>query len=130
MNTCEVQVQKIKDQFVQVQGAEKFKVFKDSLPEGSLIDVSFERTGEERSYEQIKKIHKLFRIIAEYTGHTVEEIKLYIKYKSGYAYETEVDGIKMIAPLKSIGKMNKKDLSELIEFTINYASHELNLLVE
>lgn len=130
MTTCEIQFKKVGDKFIQTEGHDRYNKFKLSCPSGSLITASLEIEDEERSYEQIKKIHKLFRIMAEYSGNDVETIKLYMKYKAGYAYETEMGGIKMIVPLKSIGKMSKKDLSDLIEFTIHYAEQELNLIVE
>ena len=108
----------------------EYTKFKESLIEGDLIDVHMEVVNNDGTIPQIRKIHMLFRIISEFSGYTVEEVKLLVKEECGFAYNKQINGKYYVIPLKSIGDMSKIELANLIEATIKYAMDKYDLILD
>jgi hypothetical protein len=94
-----------------------YKTFLNGLEEGQLVDVFFDASKDDGSLAQLAKIHKCIREIAKETGHEFEDIKEYVKKKSGLIIEKEVLG-EIIPHRKSLGKASKEDLGLVIETII------------
>lgn len=104
-----------------------FEHFVTLLENDDLVEAYFEKIVDDASLPQIKKIHKMFRIMSEHSGYTVEEIKILVKESCGLAYSKIINGERYVIPLKSIGDMSKTEISNLMEGTIRFA--ETNYLM-
>lgn len=105
----------------------EFEHFVTLLENDDLVEAYFEKIVDDASLPQIKKIHKMFRIMSEHSGYTVEEIKILVKESCGLAYSKIINGERYVIPLKSIGDMSKTEISNLMEGTIRFA--ETNYLM-
>ena len=94
-----------------------FKLFKDSLDQGQLVDVFFDAQTDDGSLPQIAKIYKCIREIAKETGEDFEDMKLLVKKKAGLCMKKEVEG-EVLMYCKSFGKASKDELSMVIETII------------
>lgn len=82
--------------------------------EGDTIVLRYTNQKDYRSVRQIRLLYKQFREIAKFTGSTVEDIKLMLKYHFGLCYSTKIEGNE-ITVCKSISDLKKSEISELIE---------------
>lgn len=81
-------------------------LFIKSIPEGSIIEGTFEVDNVDHSYAQLCKLHKCIRELAIYTGESFDDMKLHVKDKAGL----KVDG-----QYKSFSKCSKEELSFAIQ---------------
>lgn len=97
-----------------------------SIPEGEDLAIRIVAQKEFRSTRQIRLLYKQFREIAKFTGSTVEDIKLMLKYHFGLCYSHKIEG-KDIIVCKSISDLKKSEISELIESIDIWSVQTLNL---
>jgi hypothetical protein len=102
----------------------KFKVFKDALQDGMLVEVYMEIQKDDGTLAQLAKIHSMLRALCNHTGDTFEDMKLIVKKRSGLCIEKELDG-SMFLHCKSFGDCSRDELSLAIQ-TIQ----EISLLLE
>lgn len=107
-----------------------YDVFVQGLSDGDLVEGYFEKITDDASSPQIRKIHKLFRIMSEHSGYTVEEIKILVKESCGLAYIKIINGERYVIPIKSIGNMSKIEISNLMEGTIRFAETNYQMVLE
>lgn len=90
----------------------KFKNFKMSIKSVDTLD-SFITVidGNARTLGQMAKVHVLMKELASETGHTLDEIKSYVKERAGLV-EIDEEGHKV---LKSFAKCDKSELSSAIQ---------------
>jgi hypothetical protein len=87
----------------------KLDLFVKSIPEGTIIEGTFEVDNADHSYAQLCKLHKCIRELAAYTGETFDDMKHYVKDKAG---------LKIDNTYKSFAKCSKEELSAAIQSTI------------
>jgi hypothetical protein len=87
----------------------KLDLFLQQIPEGSKVTVTYEIVHDNGSYAQLSKLHKCIRELAEYSGNTLDEMKMYVKEEAGLI---EGDGH------KSFADCSKEELSKCIETCI------------
>lgn len=61
----------------------RLKEYIKNLPEGIKVNMYIEVMTDDGSLEQIAKVHKCIRVLAEHTGSTFNEMKKEIKIRSG-----------------------------------------------
>ena len=88
-----------------------YKQFIDSLPENSLVEFYIDSQENNGTISQLAKIHAMLRELANHTGYTPDEMKLYVKKEAGMCY-TSSDG-KFVC--KSFGDCSKEELSNVIQ---------------
>lgn len=88
----------------------KLDLFLQQVPEGTKISVTYEIVGDAGSYAQISKLHKCIRELADYSGNTLDEMKLYVKEEAGL-----IEG----ESHKSFADCSKEELSRAIETCIS-----------
>src|SRR3990167_2244765 len=92
------------------ESPERFKKYLESLPD-CRIAVNVNRYRPARSPDQNNLWHGICQIIAQETGHTLEEVKNGIKIEAGlYTKRT-------VPLLVSSARLNKQEFSVLIEHT-------------
>lgn len=94
--------------------------------EGDTIVLRYTNQKDYKSVRQIRLLYKQFREIARFTGSTVEDIKLMLKYHFGLCHTTKVEGNE-ITICKSISDLKKSEISELIEQVDIWSNQTLNL---
>lgn len=87
--------------------------FKDSVPDGSMIEITMQVYDPNATLAQISKIHAMLRELAHHSGHTLDEMKYYAKDRAGLIIRTPGQTI-----IKSFGDCNKTELSDVIQATI------------
>lgn len=95
-----------------------------SLPDGEDIVCKFRVQKNYKTTRQLRLCYHCLRELAVKTGHTVEEMKMYLKYKSGLCFDHSVEG-EHVQICKSIADMNKEEISEFILFMDTWASENL-----
>ena len=93
---------------------EKYKLFKESIPEGTLVETYMEIVSDDGSLAQLAKIHAMIKQLCTHTGDTFEDMKLIIKKRSGLCIEKELDGSTFLY-CKSLGNASKQELSLVIQ---------------
>ena len=91
--------------------------FVKKLEEGQRLDVFFEVLGDGYTLGQLAKVHKCIRILAADTGHTVEEMKLEVKAKTGLYFKTTIDGQEYLV-CRSFADCSSEELSLAIQAVI------------
>ena len=107
-----------------------FDHFVTLLENDDLVEGYFEKIIDDASIPQIRKIHKMFRMMSEHSGYTVEEIKILVKESCGLAYTKIINGERYVIPLKSIGDMSKTEISNLMEGTVRFAETNYLMVLE
>lgn len=95
-----------------------------TLPNGEDIVCKFRVQKNYKSTRQVRLCYHCLREIAAKTGHTLEEIKLYLKYKSGHCFDQKIEG-EHIQTCKSIADMSKTEMSDFILFMDQWAISNL-----
>jgi len=80
--------------------------------------VDLKEVRKNRSNDQNRYLHKLFQIVADELGDTLEGVKLDIKIELGY-YKTSSKGNKIV---EQTSKMNTKVFSEFTDKFRNWSS--------
>ena len=101
-------------EFVSVKDDAKYKIFKTSIPEGSLVETYMEIQSDDGTLAQLAKIHAMIRDLCSHTGDTFEDMKLIIKKRAGICVEKELDGTRFLY-CKSLGDCSKQELSLVIQ---------------
>ncbi len=101
-----------------------YNMFRDHLPEGTLVEIYMDIQTDDGSLAQLAKIHAMIRQLSSHTGDSFEDMKLIIKKRAGLCIEKELDGSRFLY-CKSLGKCNKEELSHVIQ-----AIQEISLVLE
>lgn len=94
--------------------AHVYELFKQQIPDGTIIDFYQEIATDDGTLAQLAKVHAMIRELSLHTGFTFEEAKLLIKKRSGLVLMKKVDGREEIH-VKSLGDCNKDELSLAIQ---------------
>lgn len=90
----------------------KLKLFAMSVGDNDTLDAFITViSGDSKTLGQLAKVHVLMKELAKETGHTLDEIKLYVKERAGIT-EMDDSGHKI---LKSFADCNKSELSKAIQ---------------
>lgn len=93
------------------EDAGKLKMFFMSVKKGSMLDAFITVMDEnQKTAGQLAKVHAMIRELADFTGHSFEEMKLEIKKKAGLCYETEDGSLQQ----KSFAECSKAEVSGAI----------------
>ncbi len=96
----------------------RMEIYLKNLADGTKLEITYEVINDDASYGQLSKIHACIRELSRETGHSPEEIKMFIKQKAGlYSKPGE---------LRSFANCSKKEMSSAIEATIQLGD-ELNV---
>lgn len=102
-----------------------YENFIKEIPEGSIIEFYSEVQTNDGSLAQMAKIHAMIRDLANHTGYTFDEMKLYTKEEAGMCY-TSPDDSKLIC--KSFGDCSKEELNMVIQ-TLEEIGRKVNFQV-
>lgn len=91
-----------------------FNTFRDSIPEGSIIEFYAEEVHDDGSLAQLAKIHPMIRALSSHTGFTFSELKLLVKERAGLCISRSIAG-KEYFVCKSFGECDKTELSAAIQ---------------
>lgn len=89
-----------------------YESFIKEIPESGIVEFYTEVQTNDGSLAQMAKIHAMIRDLANFTGHTFDEMKLYVKEEAGMCY-TSPDDSKLIC--KSFGDCSKDELNMVIQ---------------
>jgi len=89
----------------------KYKLFLKTLREGDTIEAFMNLNKADKTLSQVAYAHVLIRELANYTGHSFEEMKVLIKEKTGLYVKTPESR----TVYKSLGDCSKNELSNVIE---------------
>jgi len=89
----------------------KYKLFLKTLREGDTIEAFMNLNKADKTLSQVAYAHVLIRELANYTGHSFEEMKVLIKEKTGLCVKTPESR----TVYKSLGDCSKNELSNVIE---------------
>jgi len=89
----------------------KYKLFLKTLREGDTIEAFMNLNKADKTLSQVAYAHVLMRELANYTGHSFEEMKVLIKEKTGLCVKTPESR----TVYKSLGDCSKNELSNVIE---------------
>lgn len=101
----------------------KYKIFKESLSQGTLIEIYMDVQSDDGTLAQLAKIHAMIRQLCSHTGDTFEDMKLIVKKRAGLCIEKELDGSRFLY-CKSFADVSKNELSLTIQ-AIQEISHLL-----
>lgn len=87
-----------------------YELFVKALDEGAIVDMYMSVEKDDGTLAQLAKIHAMCRTLANHTGNTFDEMKLYVKDKAGLILK---DGNEMI--VKSFGGCSREELSMAIQ---------------
>jgi hypothetical protein len=85
-------------------------LFVKQLEEGQKVLVTYEVVNDDASYGQISKLHKCIRELAEYSGMSMDDMKLYVKNEAGL-----VKGDSVV----SFADCSKEEISSAIQACIS-----------
>ena len=94
-----------------------FLEFEKSLEIGQQVEVFFEADKDNGTHDQLGLVHVTIRKLAVEIGTTFEEMKLAIKKKSGFAWESQGELVE-----KSFGRASREELGLVIEAIKEVAS--------
>jgi len=89
----------------------KYKLFLKLLHEGDTIEAFMNLHKADKTLSQVAYAHVLIRELANYTGHSFEEMKALVKQKTGLYVKTHEGR----TTYKSLGDCSKAELSNVIE---------------
>lgn len=94
--------------------AARLRLFNASLKEGAVVEVYLSETNDvDKTAGQLAKVHALIRELANFTGHTFNEMKDEIKKRAGL---WKITGTRPEdRELKSFAECSKEELSAAIE---------------
>jgi hypothetical protein len=95
-----------------------YENFIKEIPENSVIEFYSEVQTNNGSLAQLAKIHAMIKDLANYTGYTFDEMKLYVKEEAGMCY-TSSDNSKLIC--KSFADSSKEELNMVIQTILEIA---------
>lgn len=94
-----------------------FNLFKDSLKEGSVVELFMEEVHDDGTLAQLAKVHTMIRELSRHTGFSFSETKLLVKEEAGLCLSRTVAG-KEYFLCKSFGDCDKEELSAAIQACI------------
>lgn len=97
--------------------AQAYQLFKEQLPEGTIIELYAEVASDDGTLAQLAKIHAMIRELSHHTGFTFEEVKMLIKQRSGLVLIRKIEGKEDIV-IKSLADCDKDELSSAIQAAI------------
>mgnify|MGYP006279401431 CR=1 FL=1 len=100
-----------------------YENFIKEIPEGSIIEFYSEIQTNNGTLAQMAKIHAMIRDLANHTGYTFDEMKLYVKEEAGMCYTSQN---KLIC--KSFSDCSKEELNMVIQ-TLEEIGRKVNFQV-
>lgn len=100
-----------------------YQRFIEDMQPGQELEVHFSYVLDNGTYAQLSKLHVSIREIANYTGHSFDDVKALVKARAGFSFTTANSDI-----TKSFSDMSKEELSSCIEETMRMGT-ELGLLL-
>lgn len=88
-----------------------YKEFVDSIPENAIVEFYSDSQETNGTISQLAKVHAMIRELANHTGYTFDEMKLYVKKEAGMCY-TSSEGVFIC---ESFGDCSKEELSNVIQ---------------
>jgi len=97
--------------------AAKFKLYSKSVKEGDVIEAYMSLTApNDKTLGQLAKVHALVRELANFTGHTFDEMKDEIKRRAGLYIVIGTNESDIL--FKSFAECSKDEISRAIETCI------------
>ena len=97
--------------------AKQKEIFVSNIPENSIVEFFYEVQQDDGTLPQLAKLHVMIRQLANHTGETVENMKLFVKDRAGLCIAREVSG-KEYFLAKSFGECSREELSLAIQAAI------------
>ena len=122
-------LKKIGDKFIHIKTGDevRYKEFIKILDEGTQVDMFMEINSGDGTLDQLAKVHKCIRVLANQSGCTFEDMKMVIKDRSGLVIKRTVLG-KEYMDWKSFGNISRDDLGLAIQTCIELGdAMKLNL---
>ncbi len=86
-----------------------FMEYVKSIPEGTLVEVTYEVKVDDGSYSQLSKLHKCIREVSNFTGITFNDLKRDIKSRAG---------LETPSGMKSFADCSKEELNNCIQIIL------------
>ena len=86
-----------------------YQLFVEQVPDGAFVDVYMSVEKDDGTLAQLAKIHAMCRTLANHTGNSFDEMKLYVKDRAGLVVKENTQMI-----IKSFGACSKEELSMAI----------------
>lgn len=102
-----------------------YENFIKEIPEDSVIEFYSEIQSNNGSLAQLAKIHAMIKSLANHTGYTFDEMKLYVKEEAGMCYTSPDDSMLIC---KSFGDCSKEELNMVIQ-TLEEIGQKVNFQV-
>ncbi len=88
----------------------RLEAFLKGCKDGTKLEITLEEINSSGSYAQLAKIHACLRELSRESGHSVDELKKFVKDKAGlYSKPGE---------LRSLGDASKAELSSVIQIIL------------
>lgn len=100
-----------------------YDAYVNGLPEGAIVEYYVDVQSDSGSLAQLAKIHAMIRSLANHTGYTFEEMKMYTKEEAGMCYTSSEKFI-----CKSFSDCSKEELS-LVITTLQEIGNKVNFQV-
>lgn len=101
-----------------------FNKFKESIPEGTIVEVFMEEIHEDGNLAQLALCHVLLKQLAIDSGNSVADLKLFVKDKVGLCMNRTIKGKEFIV-CKSLGNCSSQELSLFIQGCLDLQANNL-----
>ena len=122
------QLRKSGNKLVHVKTGDKisFEAFVKNLEEGTLLDVFMEVAEGNGTLGQLAKAHKCIRILANRSGENFEDMKFFIKDKSGLVVKRTALGREYL-DWKSFGDCSFDELNLVIQACVDIGREQFGI---
>lgn len=102
------------DKLIHLKNSQKklYENFIKEIPEDATVEFYAEVQTTNGSLAQLAKIHAMIKNLANHTGYTFDEMKLYVKEEAGMCYTSPDDSMLIC---KSFGDCSKEELNMVIQ---------------
>jgi hypothetical protein len=95
------------------------------------VTVKFRAGKESKTVQQLRKVHALFRDIADETGHEADDVKWQLKVKfltrQKELVDLETGEVKFVAYVPSLAELEKDEMRDFIENVMAFAGQFLGM---
>jgi hypothetical protein len=95
------------------------------------VTVKFRAGKESKTVQQLRKVHAIFRDIAQETGHEADDVKWQLKVKfltrQKEVVDLETGEVKFVDYVPSLAELEKDDMREFIDKTMAWAGQFLGM---
>lgn len=92
----------------------KYEAFLAGLVPDQTVNIFMEANKDDGTLDQLAKIHACLAELSRITGHTVEELKVEVKKRTGLCFITNINNEKVLY-CKTLADCSKEELSSVIE---------------